>query len=310
LKSPNVFGFTGVFLPLARHLQILDDQRMPGPQLVPLLRAWEVDQSLQGFTDNTPGTPGYRFRSRLNEQVAEGLKRGHCTEPSGSRLWKQICNSLHPVGAGPQERQLLTDRFLSPDLPVTAWLADSVRDLDDLDELSLVMHLRGTRPPGDVQMRLEAIERYEEVCRILDAAFRQIRRVSTHRGTKPVDGTTFASDEVLTEVSQLLPSRMELAMTAVGRLNGELPLMLGDRLGRFEPAMSSSELAETLLVHHESVQSAKAPRGKRSWFDRQVSGWVVRSLYWNHDEVNLDSAMFLHPYRISALQTFMKDLSS
>jgi len=113
LRAPGVFGFTGVYLPLARHLHVLDEGRMPAANCTALTRAWEQDQGLVGFTDAVPGTDGARFRSRVRSAVLEGLRQGHCAEAESSWLWTNLCTYLHPLQPGENERQLLSSWLVS-----------------------------------------------------------------------------------------------------------------------------------------------------------------------------------------------------
>jgi hypothetical protein len=312
LKSPNVFGFTGVYLPLARHLHVLDGDRLPGPNITALTRAWEEDQQLRGFTDGTPGTPGAAFRSQLRSHVADSLQAGHCAGSEGARLWKSICTHLHPRRPGDRERALLTGWLTDAEEPVRAWLAPRLTTLstpeEDLDECMLVERLLAAGPPPEVQVRLEAVAAFEQLSRLLDGAFRQVRRLSTHLGTTALTATRVAHDPVLMTAASRLPDAIREASDRLEALDGDLVRLLGDRLGRFEVPMSAAELLEALMAHHESVQAAKGVNGKRSWFDRYGQGWVVRSVYWLNDEVDLEAGRCVHPYRLASLRTFMGDL--
>lgn len=309
LRAPGTFGFTGVYLPLARHFHVLDDDRRPGANLTALTRAWEEDQGLYGFTDGTPDSAGAKFRSRIRSQVHEALKVGHCAESENGHLWKRLCSHLHPLQPGAQERQLLMSWFMSPDEPVCAALARVLMVQPEADEQTLIALLLDSTQPADVRLRLEAIAAYERLSWLLDAAFRELRRVSTHRGTTPVTVSMGASDSVLMSIAAQLPQAMQLASEALAPLDGALVQLLGERLGRFELPMSAGELTETLMAHHDAVQAAKAPKGKRPWFDRHGQGWVVRSLYSHPELVDPTAPTFVHPYRLTPLQTFMKDLS-
>jgi len=310
LKSPNVFGFTGVYLPLARHFHLLDESRMPASNITTLLRAWEADQGLNGFTDATPRSDGARFRSKLNRQVLDGLRAGHCAEKENSLLWNLICRTLHPKHPGEREQRVLAAWLTSPDEPVRSAIASVLVAEPEADEQTLVGLLRSNALSSDVRVRLDAIEVYERLSWLLDAALRQLRHLSTHRGSASLTVAVAGADPVMATAAERLPGAMRAAADALGALDGELALMLGERLGRFELPMKAGELAESLMAHHEAVQAAKAPKGKRPWFDRHGQGWVVRSLYSHVDQVDLTAPAFVHPYRLASLQSFMKDVTS
>jgi hypothetical protein len=46
LKAPRVFGFFGVYLPLAIGLRLVDDARLPGERWTELTRVWETENEL------------------------------------------------------------------------------------------------------------------------------------------------------------------------------------------------------------------------------------------------------------------------
>lgn len=310
LKSPNVFGFTGVYLPLARHLEILDDARRPAANITMLTRAWEMDQRLDGFTDATQGTAGGQLRARLRGQILESLRVGHCAENESGHLWKRLCDHLHPTQPGALERGMLTAWLADEGEPVRSWLAPRLAAMPDASERSAVTLLLGASPPNTVRVRLEAIEAYERVASLLESAFRQIRHRSTLAGTIPVTPASSATDDVISSVAKSLPIALRDACDKIERIDGELSLMVGARLAAFESTLSPAAFVESLMAHHEVVQAGKAPRGKRPWFDRFGSGWVVRSLYRYPDEVAAAGEWYVHPYRLAALQTFMKDLDA
>lgn len=308
LKSPNVFGFTGVYLPLARHLEVLDDSRRPAARITELTRAWETDQGLAGFTDATPRSDGGQLRNRLHGQVYGALRAGHCTERESGQLWKRLCIHLHPLRPGDNERALLQSWLTDNREPVLAWVAPRLARCADDDERTLLGLLLGASPPAGVKVRLEAIAAYEHLSSLLDSAFRQLRHRSTYMGTSPLTPDACRGDSVLATTAKQLPAALREACDRVGRLDSELALLIGERLSRFEHNMTVADLLESLMAHHEQVQASKAPKGKRPWFDRYGGGWVVRSLYRHSDEVGAPGEWFVHPYRLSSLQTFMKDL--
>ena len=309
LKSPNVFGFTGVYLPLARHFHLLDDSRMPASNAAELLRAWEVDQDLRGFVDVTPRSAGARFREGLNRQVRDGLKAGHCVEKANGRLWQQICSSMHPLEPGNEERRVLSEWLTSQEDPVRSAIANVLLKEPEVDERMLVGILRSKPMPLEVLIRLAAIEAYEHLSWLLDTSFRQLRYLSTHQGISGLTEALATGDDTLAKIAGQLPGAMRRATDALEEIDAELAILLGQRLGPFESKMNAGELAKKLMTRHEGVQSGKGPRGKRPWFDHHGQRWILRSLYSHIDEVDLTNPTFVHPYRLSSLQSFMKDLN-
>lgn len=309
LKSPNVFGFTGVYLPLARHLRVLDEYRRPAARITDLTLAWEQDQGFVGFTDGTQKSPGGKLRSTLRSQILEGLLKSHCAANESTGLWGQLTESLHPLRAGPLERVQLADWLTSADEPVRAEVARVIGAQHDGGDADLVALLLSERRSEELYVRLRAISSYEAVARLLDTAFRQLRWISTSLGVVPLSANNLSDDSVLIEVARKLPGAMSAAGDDIAALDSTLLPGFVERLGRFEIRMSIPELIDTLMAHHETVQGNKVPNGKRAWFDRYGQGWVVRSLYRNPDSAVVSDDWFVHPYRLSSLQTFMKDLA-
>jgi hypothetical protein len=313
LKSPSVFGFTGVFLPLARHLQVLDADRAPGAETMTLVRAWEIDQGLEGFTDDLSGTTGGVLRRDLRRQIEGAMLTGHCTASPRSELWTKVAGSLHPTQPGSRERTVFTDWLLRDDEPVRSWLASTLNHLpsvEGLREQELVARLQAQGPPARVRDLLDAIDAYEHVCWWLDAAFRHLRHRSTLLGSKPLVLGDMKGDELLGEVCRRLPEAMGTAAKRLATVEPLVAERFDQRLGGFAVPQDEAELTGLLLTHHTEVQAGKAPRGKRSWFEEYGGGWVVRSLYRHSDPVDLSARQFLHPYRLVPLHQFMMDLSA
>lgn len=309
LKSPNVFGFTGVYLPLARSLHVLDDWRRPAANITELTSAWERDQGMAGFTDAIPGTEGGTFRRRVHDEVRSALLLGRCaTEPS-SHLWGRLSKLLHPTGAGPLEKAVLTGWLRSDEEPIRAELARLLEGLPDLSEPELVQLLGAHRPSTGLQRRLAAIKAYERVSWLLDSAFRQLRLISTKLGTAPMLPASLVEDPVLGRVVAELPPAVGAACDRLDQLDTGLLAMFLERLGNFEQHMAVPDFVDALLAHHQLNQARKPPKGKRSWFEQLGAGWVVRPLYGLADAIDPDAHGHVHPYRLASLQAFMRDLA-
>lgn len=308
LKSPNVFGFTGVYLPLARSLELLDEDRRPAANITDLTMAWELDQDLHGFTDRVPSTPGGQLRNRIRDEVSHALLQGHCATEAGSPLWGRLSKHLHPLQPGPREKTVLRTGLTSAREPMRGELAPAVGALPDLAEPELIAKLAAGKPSAELKRRLEAALAYERVSWILDAAFRQLRYTSTVLGMKPLTPTMLAGDPVLAALVVDLPGAVRQSAEKLERLDVGLLAMHLERLGRFEQPMSVPDFVEVLLAHHQTNQARKLPNGKRPWFEELGAGWVVRSLYREPQPVDPDVPKFIHPYRLVALQQFMRDL--
>lgn len=309
LKSPNVFGFTGIYLPLARHLHVLDDDRRVARQLPTLMRAWEQDTGLDGYTENRASTEGGRLRQRLRDEIREALQQGHCSALEGANLWRTLTESLHPSRAGNHERALMRSWIVDDEYPMRAELARFLDQRGDIgEEEALEALLTGTTSAA-LRLHVEAVQAYEFVSHLLDAAFAQLCHLSTRLGTRPLGANDVQRDEVLTGACRQLPGAMKRATETLERVSGDLLVSFSLRLGKFEHTGSPADFVELLLTHHEAIQGQKPPKGKRPWLDRHNGGWVVRSIYWQPEAVSIAQGTLVHPYRLRALRDFMKDLA-
>ena len=82
LKTPKVFGFHGVYKRLARHIDIVNDDLALGENGYRLVRTWEKEQALSGFSnrENMEGEPA-KLRRALRDAVKDALASGQGERP-------------------------------------------------------------------------------------------------------------------------------------------------------------------------------------------------------------------------------------
>ena len=107
LRGPRVFGFTGVYRPLAQDLGIVDPEGLPLAAAERLVEAWERDQGLDGFLRDDPQTAGGRARRSLDRRVRASLKAGHCDKTRAVTGLNR--KALVASNAGPRTRQVLRE---------------------------------------------------------------------------------------------------------------------------------------------------------------------------------------------------------
>jgi hypothetical protein len=314
LKAPNVFGFTGVYLPLARDFGVLKDDRRAGRAAPELVRAWEQDQGLEGFTDLVAGTPGRQFAEQLRKAVSDSMAAGQCAAPLRNSFLDQICETMHPGKIGDREGQLLRDWLESPDQAVRSELAQSVLAADGGTEQEVFAQLLARGPSPDVERRLQAIVDFERFARTLLSGFDQLRALSTAEGSKPITTSGIANDPILKDVVKMLPGLYSVSYRSISDLDPLLAEKLTSRFQGFADPLSVEIFVSQVLSHHDDVQGRKPPGGKRPWFERQGNGWVIRRDYRfdvvREKSVDVNELRFIHPYRMSAMSRFMDDLQS
>ncbi|HEX7159572.1 MAG TPA: hypothetical protein VF214_11195 [Edaphobacter sp.] len=301
LKTASVFGFNGVYQPLARGLRVVDNDRMAGERAGPLVEAWESDQGFVGFLNRRPGSAGAGFRDRLREAVIGALRSGHCTTDPSGKLWVQVARSLGPLKAGPAERKILRSWLLTDEQPIRRELARGLAGRPATSEASLINALtpHASKP---LRERLEAITAFEGFCANLDAVFAALRHISTLQGMEPLTALAASKSPLIQQVAQQLPDRYVRMATALEPVG--LAVLVEASLGVFANRMRPADLVDQIFDRHRKVQRDK---GKREWFEAYGPGVVVRPQYNLGGAISLDETLFLHPFRVIPLRLFMED---
>jgi len=307
LKAPGVFGFHGVYKRLARAMRVVDDDLTLAEQGDLLVRVWEREEMLDGFSALTAGTEGGNFARLLHDNVRRALEGGVAAVPTGSYVWGWLARTLRPDLPGAEERELLHAWLGSEEYPVRREVVGHLDALDrDAGSEEAVLGWMRARAGRDLRPRIDAIAAYERVARLLLDAFDELRHLSTARGLDPVPFTTAGATDLLQTAADELPD-------AIAHAHEHVDPLAADRLersvGDFAEPRSGDELARLLLEHHASVQAAKPP-GKRSWFEVTDDGFVVRPIStFRLVEPPGERSDYVHPYRITALRSLLADVT-
>ncbi len=316
LKTPQIFGFSGVYRRLAYGLEMLDGDLEMDEGGWEVLRVWEEEQDLDGFVSGSHG-PGAQFRDSLRRSVEMGLARGHTTRQRQTP-WEAIARHLEPGAAGPIEAKWIAERLLRTDLrqnPRDPAATEMRREFLLLLEKNgqpvrrqraETEFLRSLMPTAsaDLKERLVAIDAYEGLCRPLDGAFRLLLHLSTSKAGVAVDVADFAAVPAAGELAMRVPvATHDLAASfASTPYEGEVR----DLVVRYGDVRDAESLYEAIVDHHETAQASKPPDGKRSWFER-LNGIVVRPQYLEPTMPVLDDS-YVHWYRSGTASTFLQDL--
>jgi hypothetical protein len=312
LKTPKVFGFHGVYKRLARHLDIVDDDLRLGEAGYRLLKLWEEEQGLVGFSDRerVEGN-GPRMRRLVSEGVREALEAGHTVR---SGRWPGagfFVEHLTPARIGRREATLLRELLLQPDHEpmgeVFRMLGEPTarrRFPDEERERGLVAEIR-SRVSVDLRHRLEAIEAYEGVTRPLQEAWDRMRYLSTVRRPSVIRVDDVSSDDRCGELANLLGEAIGRASEALGRSPVGRDF---EALARqFEGISSAGDLFHALWARHRTVQREKPPDGKRPWFEETADGALIVRPPYRADSAH-PREEYVHPYRFFSVASFLDDL--
>lgn len=138
--------------------------------------------------------------------------------------------------------------------------------------------------------------------RPLDDGFRLLRSIASQQTPSAASPDEVAEHPKFREIASALPDALKVAEERLGEVG--LAVELETALGQLAERMPRAQLVEAILDRHDGVQEAK---GKRSWFERDDRGFVVRGVgRW--DEPFVERVEYLHPYRVYALRSFARDL--
>jgi hypothetical protein len=311
LKTPGVFGFTGIFRRLARSTQLItQDGRLDeaGHRLVDV---WSRERGLADMLYGRTG-PGPLLRDELRKAVRQGLSDAH-TSYRPPAFWSTIAVHLDPAKPGKRERSLLLEliheRSGTPEHVqcISRAIAARKSPLSFVEEAHFLRALRKSAPTSLLPL-LTAIDTYESLCRPLSDAFDWARHLATKNPAQGVDAASFVSDAPATK----LQKRIAAAIEAVSAD----PLILEcwpERdvvLALWSEVRSPAALFEAVMRHHCDAQARKPPDGKRTWLERDGRGrWLVRAAYRREDAPEPLSD-YVHEYRIPTLSRFLDELGA
>ena len=312
LRAPSIFGFHGVYKPLARNLEMVEDDFRLADNGYTLVKEWQTEQRLDGFLPSSVSSgQGTKVRQLLRAAVEDGLREA-CTKRSTAwQGWSILAEHLAPGLAGPSEaariQELITDHGGGPRREVFG-LMEHAPD-GDLPESRLVLDWLLPKASKDLAHRLTAIAAFENMCALLERAFDCIRYLSTKAGARAIGSADFKDVEAVRKIAEQLPRAIGKAEEAIGRSAAvAVQQTLAALTVGFDRVARAADLFEAVLARHTTVQKAKVPDGKRDWFERAPDGnTFVRVPYRLVREPEIREA-WNRPYRISAVRSFWADL--
>ena len=318
LKTPNVFGFYGVYRLLAQTLDVVDDGRL-SEMGYRLLGVWRDEQDLPGFYESTTGRGADLFRL-WRGAVEDGLKQGAVNRSSSWQGWQRIADHLGQYEAGPKERRLLASMLVGSEHGFTREVMDFLQSPDGLtayrkvtdhkenegvwSERPFHQALRASSSPVLKELLL-AIDAYEVFARLLQDAFDECLSMLSKRKSR-TSVSELAEGKLIRKASDRVPDQYAIAIDRLAPI-GESPRFMQSFQFVAEKA-SSKDWVQRLLEHHRNVQSAKPPNGKLPWVERFDDGsYMVRPGYLR-ETGGIGDHSYVHAYRLSSLWSFAEDL--
>jgi hypothetical protein len=311
LKTPRIFGFTGVYKRLAIHLGVIDIHLGAGPNAEELVEAWARGLHSAGLPD--ANTLINRWAAAVKRSLTESPPR---TRPSwGNADWEELARAFAPAERRTAEKNHLRkllhsseDRRLGA-LP-TIWQILSEFDDESFQEQALHDRLEELEPL--YAPLLAAIRAYEAFARSLQDGFDVLRVEAARRDAQGFSVPGIASNLDFTKSVAGLHERYCGAYRALGEtIVPGLPLQ-NSFMGRFvafsEP-MDVGTSALALCVHHEAVQHGKSADGKRPWFDRLGQDRIYIRHAYRIPPRSIEPGRYVHDYRGLPIRRFWTDLS-
>jgi len=310
LKTPTVFGYHGVYKTLARALDIVDGELSLGENGRRLLRTWEREQKLEGFTDGNSGA-GASLRKHLKIIVEDGIKNGHTVHNS---RWRFFNDYLLPDKPGRDEGRLLWELLVNDSGGTRGEVYQLMRKPQiiagflhraGLDEEAQLLNRMKRHASQKLDVCLSAIESYEKLCRILQNGFDWIRYISGCQADKPTHMADCSKN--IAPLATKLRSAIKKTQPAIAALNSGLDTELDQLVAAFSHVRDSNDFFEALLTRHKNVQDNKPPEGKRQWFERTRDGGAIIRAFRLDDEPDGEN-YYVHRYRLAAVAAFVANL--
>jgi hypothetical protein len=315
LKTPTVFGYHGLYKRLARHLGIVDPSLHLAEVGVEVLRVWERERGLSGFSSATNAAPSEGARYVLRAAVADALRHG-CTRRSPSwQGWSLLSKHLAPGDAGPREREVLLDLLREGGAEgvsreIFRLMSDGATLARIRGEEGEVGIWRALSPLASAELRnrFAVITAYEELCRAIEEAFDCLRVLSSRAGARPVERREFTVHPRIEELSGRVPVLLEAADGALDSAPLPLQREFGDLAEILATVRSADALFDALRHRHEAVQRSKPPDGKRPWFEYAGDDSAFVRPAYRLDGAPREYAGWGRPYRLAAARSFCVDL--
>lgn len=310
LKTPKVFGFSGVYKRLAVTAQVLTDDMDLDDAGHELVKAWEEDQGLEGFSSGHEGG-GANLRERMRRAVVQGMEVGHTTNQSAD-FWEALATRLKPGRPGRRERAALFDiiragnRKGSTTQEIVDALMSRGKVVSRLNEQKFI-HDAIRRAGPDLRLVLEAVDAYESLCRPISDAFEGVLHISsaTHRGSiGPADFVARKGSRSLVEKALKGVDRVVTCQQLIDWESADIhPL-----IEAFRGVKTPEDLFDAVVERHEAAQKAKPPNGKRAWIERTGADKVMVRAAYTRDGVGAEQPAYVHEYRTPSLSGFLRDV--
>ena len=320
LKSPRVFGFFGVYRPLATALGLSDSHGGTLEAGIGVLAGLQGDLGINGLTDFAPGSEGARLIDWLTQETGKALETGVNGFNPRSPFVDVITKIANPGNAGKNEKQALRNLLANP-MPSTYPMDEetygeilvllSEVDSEPWTEPETVAYLLREGSEA-LRIRMQLLVDFEDFARDLTWAFNEYRYIASHAYGGVPSQSAIGAEGGIDQVAQRIAQRYRDALSRMHQaiefgVDPALAARFSESFGQFAEVSSTAEFLDLLMEHHSMVQKSKAPNGKRPWLEATNTGWAVRPLFTLADAPERLEG-FVHPYRLRAMTNFLVDV--
>jgi hypothetical protein len=292
---------------------IVDDELNLTNNGYALLRAWEDEQNVYGFTERATNQNGTNeIRSALRSAVADSLQQGHSDRSVSWKGWELIATHLAPGRIGRQEAKQLRGLIVEGGNTrgEVFSLLEKGRSVYELPEKEIVRRHLIPKSSAVLRRRLVQIQSYESFCEVLETAFDWLRFLSAQAGARSIGTAEFEAVMEVRKSTEKLQPALERAAERLADAAPDVQRSFDEIVRTFGECESPADLYYAILNRHSEVQKAKPPEGKREWFERGGDGKVFVRIPYRLDEAPVRHDWWRRPYRIAAALSFIRDLRS
>lgn len=310
LKTPSVFGFHGIYRVFGVKSGLFDQVGHPLESGRRVLQAWQQDRGLPRFFE-ADGEAGH-FRRAIQRMVQAGRDSGQMAAPGGP-LCAWIAMHLNPHQIGAAERDALWSALTRTDVLRGEYATllssqEGQRQWRAADGSEAAYHARlFDRASLPMQQLLRTICAFERLARLLVDAFDEARwRMAGE--ARAVDTAWLAQGKCMQRAAKEAPVAFNDAISLLGEVDPTARLRLENGFGVLCEPQGATAFAAQLLAHHERVQRAKPPNGKRPWFDTFGDGRVAVRPGYVPEKFAEREELYVHAYRTRPIWDFATDL--
>ena len=313
LKVASVFGFHGIYRPLAKQLELEIGGHL-GPFGRELLDIWQRENDLPGFVGGNQGE-GARVRIILQDAIAKGLDKGEVAHTKSWRHWELFSKYLQHQNFGKAEAQAIFNRIIETETslrrPLIEFLGSSegqaIANQKHASERTFHELLR-KKCGKELATILDAIMAYENFSRFLQNGFDECLK-NLCEALRSVEISELSTLQSVVLGAAGTPSSFREAADKISNIDPDLAHRFKQTFHSFSGTMTESDWIQNLFEHHRLHQERKPPHGKRPWVltNPKTNAMHIQPTYRRNYIPKFDGS-YVNFYRMVPLQSFLTRL--